>query len=138
MFGTLGAGDGQLNDPTSVAVAGDLVAVADPTNRRIQLFEAGGAFVRSIAVTAWGAPLAYPDVAFSLDGRTLYASSPATAEILAFDLEGRPTGAFRPTPPEALVEPGAIVVAADGSLLVVDHAADRVVRISTGSGPASP
>ena len=46
-WGSNGNGDGQFNDPTSVAVDSttDKVYVADPSNKRIQVFDSNGKFL---------------------------------------------------------------------------------------------
>ncbi|HYN70153.1 MAG TPA: NHL repeat-containing protein, partial [Candidatus Eisenbacteria bacterium] len=62
-MGSLGTGDGQLRDPTGVAVVGDQVYVADATNSRVVVFTAAGALVRSWPVAEWqGVTYQYPDV----------------------------------------------------------------------------
>jgi DNA-binding beta-propeller fold protein YncE len=125
-FGSLGAGAGQLNDPTGLVVAGDQVFVADKGNARIAVFGTDGRVVRSIAVAEWSTPGGYPDVAVSADGRFLLASSPATNEVLVFTLDGARTGSLKAAPPDTLAGPGALAVAADGRILVVDFDAARV------------
>jgi NHL repeat/Bacterial TSP3 repeat len=46
--GTAGAGAGQLNDPTGIAVSGsNEVYVADSTNQRIAVFNSSGSFLRA-------------------------------------------------------------------------------------------
>jgi len=128
-FGSLGPGDGQLNDPTGIAVAGELVFVADKGNARIAVFGTDGRFVRSIAVAEWSTPGGYPDVAVSADGRFLLASSPATAEVLVFSLDGARTGSLKPAPPDTLAGPGALAVQADGRVLVIDFDGARISQL---------
>ena len=128
-FGSLGAGPGQLNEPTGIAVAGELVYVADKGNTRIAVFGTDGQYVRSIAVPEWSPPGGYPDVAVSADGRFLLASSPATAEVLVFTIDGARAGSLKTTAPDVLTSPGAMAIQADGRVLVVDFEAARVTQL---------
>jgi DNA-binding beta-propeller fold protein YncE len=55
VWGERGTGDGQFDDPTSVAVDtnNDRVYVADPLNRRIEVFDTNGHFVANWFVREW-------------------------------------------------------------------------------------
>jgi hypothetical protein len=129
-FGSFGSADGQLNDPTGVAVVGDLVAVADPTNSRIVVFDASGQFVRAISVAEWTAAVRTADVLGSAEGTSLFASSAATRQVFVYDVAtGARTGTLVPPPPGEFHEPAALARSADGDLVVVDNAASRVVRL---------
>jgi DNA-binding beta-propeller fold protein YncE len=57
-WGAKGNADGQFNDHTSVAVdpRTDRVYVANPINRRIQVFDSNGKFVTKWLVPEWGQP----------------------------------------------------------------------------------
>ena len=133
-FGTLGAGDGQLNDPTGFALAGERLYVADPANRRIVVFEAAsGSFVRTIPMADWGAPLTYPDVAVEPDESAIYASVPSSGEIVVLDAEGTPTGTLEAVGGEAPKTPTALVRTGPGELLVLDFGSNRVVRVGANS-----
>jgi len=125
-FGSLGGGDGQLDDPTGLGLGGGLLAVADPTNGRIAVFDAGGRFLRSIPVPQWGATLAYPDVAVTADGGLILATSPSTNEVLVFSADGAARGSLRASGPHPLEEPGSIAARADGTFVVIDLPANRV------------
>lgn len=128
-FGSLGAGAGQLNDPTGVAVSGGQVFIADPVNARIQVFTVGGAFVRSITVNGWFRLTSTADVAVSPDGSRLYATQPATGAISVISLTSAPGGTITPTGVDALVGPGALAVRPDGHLLVIAFDTPRVVLL---------
>ena len=58
-WGSKGTGDGQFDDPTSVAVdpTTNKVYVADPRNNRIQVFDANGKFLTKWSVPEWGRPV---------------------------------------------------------------------------------
>lgn len=47
-FGRFGQGDGEFSRPQSMAIAGELLYIADACNHRICVFTTGGQFVRSI------------------------------------------------------------------------------------------
>ena len=130
-FGSLGTGDGQLNDPTGIATGAGLVVVADPVNRRMVVFSDAGAFVRSIPVEEWGQPFAYPDVAVEPSRGAIYASSPSTGEILEYGLDGQRTGVIRnaETHPGPLEQPSSLVVRPDGAILVIELGANRIAIV---------
>jgi DNA-binding beta-propeller fold protein YncE len=66
-WGTPGSGPGQFNTPHSIAVdAAGLVYVADRGNRRIQVFDGNGNFIRQITV----------DVPVPADAQMLYGDKP--------------------------------------------------------------
>jgi DNA-binding beta-propeller fold protein YncE len=131
-IGSFGTGDGQLNDPTGLAVTAELLIVADTANRRIVTFDRTGAFRSAWPVAEWDGAFIFPDVAAAPDGRTIYASSPTTGEILVFAPDGTRGISLRPAAGVALEMPGALAVDGAGNLLVVDQAGNRVVRIPTG------
>jgi DNA-binding beta-propeller fold protein YncE len=106
------------------------VWVADSGNGRIQVWDTGGQFVRSIPVPEWSGPNVYGDVALSNDGKALYASSPKTNTILVFSIDGARLSPLEVTPPDTLDQPAAIAVAPDGRLYVVDFGAARVSAVT--------
>ena len=58
VWGSEGTGNGQFDDPASVAVdpRTNKVYVADPRNKRIQVFDSDGKFLTKWAVPEWGGP----------------------------------------------------------------------------------
>lgn len=69
-IGKRGSKSGELNGPEGIAVFGDLLAVADALNARVQLFKNSGEFVRAIGPFATSEPHFHrpSDVAFAADG----------------------------------------------------------------------
>src|SRR5262249_36743538 len=76
-WGIKGKGDGQFDDPTSVAVdpATNKVYAADPINKRIQVFDSNGKFLTKWSVPEWGQPMGFEDLAIDSKTGRLYASS---------------------------------------------------------------
>ena len=104
VWGSKGNGDGQFDDHTSVAVdpKSNKVYVADPINKRIQVFDSNGKFLTKWSVPEWGRPHGFEDLA--IDPRTgrLYASSANMNAVLMFDLNGTRIGSLTPKPPDRL------------------------------------
>jgi DNA-binding beta-propeller fold protein YncE len=127
IWGSKGNGDGQFDDPTSVAVdpKTSKVYVADPRNKRIQVFDSDGKFLTSWRIPEWGQPQGFEDLAIdSQDGR-LYASSASMSAILVFDLNGDRIGSLTPKPPERLEGPSALALA-NGKLYILNMAGNRI------------
>jgi DNA-binding beta-propeller fold protein YncE len=126
-WGSKGNGDGEFNDPTSVAVdpATNKVYVADPTNKRIQVFDENGKFLTKWSVPAWGEPAGFEDLAIDSHTDRLYASSTHLDAVLVFDLKGSRIGSLTPKPPDKLEGPSALALT-DGKLYVLNMAGNRV------------
>ena len=93
-WGSKGNGDGQFNDPTSVAVdpATNKIYVADPINKRIQVFDSNGKFLNKWSVPEWGQPVGFEDLAIDSQRGRLYASSAHMDAVLIFDFNGTRIG----------------------------------------------
>ena len=130
VWGTKGTGDGQFDDPTSVSVDANAskVYVADPINRRIQVFSSNGQFLAKWVVPEWGQPHGFEDVAIDSEAGRLYASSAHMNAVLVFDSKGNRLGSVRPNPPEK-VEGASALVIADGKLYVLCASSVYVVSI---------
>jgi DNA-binding beta-propeller fold protein YncE len=120
-WGSKGSGDGQFNDPTSAAVdfTSGKVYVADPRNKRIQVFDANGKFLTKWVVAEWGEPAGFEDLAIDSKAGRLYASSAHTDAVLIFDLNGTRIGALTPKPPDRFGGPSALALA-NGKLYVLN------------------
>lgn len=130
VWGKKGNGDGQFDDPTSVAVdaATNKVYVADPRNQRIQVFDLNGKFLTKWPVPDWKNLYGFEDLA--IDSRTgrLYASSANMDSVLVFDLNGKQVGTLRPELPDKLEGASALLVV-DKKLYVLCASTNRVVAI---------
>jgi DNA-binding beta-propeller fold protein YncE len=131
VWGSAGNGDGQFNDPTSIAVdpSTDKVYVADPINKRIQVFEENGRFLTKWSVPGWGAPVGFEDLAIDSHTRRLYASSTHLDAVLVFDLNGNKIGSLTPNSPDKVEGPSALAVS-DGKLYVLNMAGNRISMIN--------
>jgi len=127
VWGTPGTGDGQFNDPTSVAVnpTTNKIYVADPLNKRIQIFDSNGKFLAKWTVSEWGRSHGFEDLAIDSKAERLYASSANMNAVLSFDLNGTRIGSLTPKPPDQLEGPSALALA-DRKLYVLDMAGNRV------------
>jgi len=130
-WGSEGSGDGQFKGVSSVAVdaMSKKLYVADPLNRRIQVFDTNGKFLTKWSVPEWGQTRGYEDLA--VDPRTgrLYASSAYMNSVLIFDLNGTRIGSLTQKPPDRLQEPSALVLA-NHKLYVLNMAGNRVSPIN--------
>jgi DNA-binding beta-propeller fold protein YncE len=126
-WGSEGSGDGQFRGLSSVAAdpTTDRVYVADPINRRIQLFDSSGRFLTKWPVPEWGLTVGFDDLAIDPDRERLYASSAHMNTILVFDLQGNRIGSLAPTPPDKLEGPSGLALAKD-KLFVLNAASARV------------
>jgi DNA-binding beta-propeller fold protein YncE len=129
-WGSSGNGDGQFNDPTSVAVdpTANKVYVADPHNRRIQVFDSSGRFLTKWSIPEWGRPAGFEDLAIDSKMGRLYASSANIDAVLTFDLNGTRVGTLTPKPPDRLQGPSALALA-NGKLYVLNMHGNSVSAI---------
>jgi sugar lactone lactonase YvrE len=130
-WGSQGSGDNQFDEPTTVAVdAGrDRVYVADPHHRRVQVFDTKGNFVTKWPVNEWQpAGWSFQDIVIDPVGQRLYLNSPATDEVLVYDLAGTKLKTLKPEAPNAFEGVSAITIS-NGKLYVACAFADRVQQI---------
>ena len=129
-WGSKGNGDGQFNDPTSVAVdpAANKVYVADPRNKRIQVFDSGGKFLTKWSVPEWGQLSFFEDLAIDSQAGRLYASSAPLNSVFIFDLNGTRLGSLMPKAPDTFEGPSALALF-DRKLYVLNMAGNRVSAI---------
>jgi sugar lactone lactonase YvrE len=130
VWGSKGSGDGQFDDPTSVAIdpKTNKVYVADPINRRIQIFDSNGKFLTKWPVPEWGRTHGLEDLAIDSTKSRLYASSANMGAVLVYDLNGNRISSLTPKPPERLDGPSALALA-NGKLYVLNMIGNRVTAI---------
>jgi len=129
-WGSKGNGNGQFDDPTSVAVdaTNNKVYVADPINRRIQIFDSDGKFLTKWSIAQWGRTHGFEDLAIDSKSNRLYASSANMDSVLMFDLNGNRIGTLTAKSGERLEGPSALAVA-NGKLYVLNMIGNRVTAI---------
>jgi DNA-binding beta-propeller fold protein YncE len=130
-WGRKGTGDGEFDDPTSVAVdpTNNKVYVADPCNKRIQVFDSNGKFVGKWSVDDWQRRYGFEDLTIDAKLSRLYASSANMDAVLVFNLNGTQIGRLRPAPPDKLEGASALALA-DRKLYVLCMFGNRVSQIA--------
>ena len=131
VWGSQGQGDGQFVEPTAVTVdeKSDRVYVADPRQRRIQVFDAAGKFISKWQVDEWqSSGWSFQDLLFDPQRGRLYATSPATDEVLIFDPAGKKVGTLKAKLPDKFEGASALALL-NGKLYVLCAFADRVRQI---------
>jgi streptogramin lyase len=129
-WGSKGNGEGQFDDPTSVAVdpARNRVYVADPRNRRIQVFDSAGKYVAQWPIKEWQQPGGFEDLAVDPQSGRIYASSTHMDSVMVFDPEGTRRAALKPNLPTKL-EGVTALVHLPGKIYVLSAANSRVIEI---------
>jgi DNA-binding beta-propeller fold protein YncE len=108
-----------------VDAATNKVYVADPRNKRIQVFDSAGKFLTKWSVPEWGQPAGFEDLAIDSEAGRLYASSANVNTVLVFDLKGTRIGGLTPKSPDKLDGPSALALR-DRKLYVLNMAGNRV------------
>src|SRR6266481_945531 len=129
-WGSQGSGDGQFKGLSSVAVdpTTNKVYVADPINKRIQVFDSNGKFLSKWAVAEWGKAMGLEDLAIDSQAGRLYASSGHINAVFIFDLNGTKLGSLMPKAPDKLEGPSALALS-NRKLYVLNMAGNRVSAI---------
>jgi len=127
VWGSKGSGDGQFDDPTSVAVdlKTDRVYVADPRNKRIQVFDSTGKFLTKWVLPEWEQPQGFEDLVIDSNSGRLYASGATMNVVLVFDSNGNRIGTLTPKPPDKLEGPSALALG-NRKLYVLNISGNRV------------
>jgi DNA-binding beta-propeller fold protein YncE/4-amino-4-deoxy-L-arabinose transferase-like glycosyltransferase len=87
-YGSPGYGEGQLNQPTDVAVDGEgNLYVVDTENERVQVWDREGRYLRQWRITAANT-LDGPHIAWGMSG-LLYLTDPEMAQVYIYDRDGR-------------------------------------------------
>lgn len=121
-WGERGAGPGQFDEPTGIAVSADAVFVADARNARIQVFDKQGQYLRSIEEG-----LQRP-MNLDIAGDELLVADFFADTILIYSLDGRLRLRLRAA--DGLKNPGGVAARPDGSLLVADTYRHRIVQLA--------
>lgn len=130
-WGSQGKGDGQFDEPTAVAVdeKSHRVFVTDPRNSRLQVFDTDGKFLTKWPIAEWHpAGWNFQDILIDPGTDRLYATSPATDEVLVYDLSGNRIKTLKADPPDKLEGASGLAIL-NGKLYVLCTFADRVRQI---------
>jgi DNA-binding beta-propeller fold protein YncE len=127
VWGSKGKSDGKFDDPTSVTVdpTTSKVYVADPRNKRIQIFDQNGKFLSKWSVPEWGEAVGFEDLAIDSQAGRLYASSAHLNAVFVFDLNGTKLGSLTPKAPDKLEGPSALALF-DRKLYVLNMTGNRI------------
>ncbi len=88
-IGSSGKGEGQFGEPMGIAIGDGLVFVTESGNRRIQVLDLDGKYVRQWPVEVWEQGIdSYPDCVFDTQTDLLYVTSGITKDVIAFDKNG--------------------------------------------------
>jgi DNA-binding beta-propeller fold protein YncE len=99
--------------------------VADPINRRIQVFDSDGKFLTKWPIPQWGRTHGFEDLAIDSKRNRLYASSANMDTVLMFNLNGNRIGNLAAKSGERLDRPSALALR-DKKLYVLNMAGNRV------------
>ncbi len=122
-WGEKGNGPAQFNDSTGIAITADAVFVADARNNRIQVFDKQGTFKRAFGNKVLGRPMN-----MAIAGDRLYVPDYFKDVIHVFTLDGEYRRAIAAE--DGLNSPGGVAIRANGTLLVADTYAQRVVHLT--------
>lgn len=129
-WGSVGDGDGQLRNPTGLAVGGGSVVVADEGNARIAEFDVDGTFLDALDVSEWqGATDGVADVAVN-DAGEIWASVPGANAIVKFRDDGSEAGALTPTGDDQLDQPSGLALQPGGGLFVSNLGSNRITLLT--------
>jgi outer membrane protein assembly factor BamB len=126
-IGTSGAGDGQFDEPVSIARSGDgRIYVGDMYNSRIVELDGDGNFVNTFAVSGWGGQDVSdkPYITVLTDGRVV-ASVPSLGVVRVFSADGDELVTIE-DPGDPISRPYGLVEAGDNKLWIVEGGNARV------------
>ncbi|MCP4544385.1 MAG: TIGR03663 family protein [Chloroflexi bacterium] len=136
-WGGGGIVEGYLDEPVGIAAAPDHVPasaagiyVADTWNRRVQVFDSSGTYLRQWSIAGWdvGLPDEKPYLAIDANGY-VYVTDPGHYRVLVFDHLGNYILSFGQYgfDEQSFALPMGIAIADDGSIYIVDSQAARVL-----------
>jgi DNA-binding beta-propeller fold protein YncE len=133
-WGGTGSGPNQFIEPVGIAVSpAGQVFVADSGNARISIFDTQGAAVAQWQVPEWqNAQFFEPYLVFDQNG-LLYASSPQTGSVLAYDSDGNVVDTLTDAEGMPLQLPAGMAVSPTNELYIADRGASEIYTIDLGA-----
>ncbi|MGI8691208.1 MAG: flippase activity-associated protein Agl23 [Thermomicrobiales bacterium] len=130
-FGSLGTGDGQMDNPVGIAARADgTIAVADTNNARILLFSADGQYQSAVPVADWSTVRGLEAYPIFLKNGNLLIPSPTGNRLIEMTTQGQTVRSIAGNPGD-LRKPVAAAVTADGATaIVVNDETNSVVKVS--------
>jgi len=137
MWGTLGSGNGQFNDPAGVAVDGaGFVYVADTGNNRVQKFTTGGVYVSQWGGAGSGNGQFSGPFGITVAGGIVYVVDTGNTRVQYFTTAGAYVGQWGTSGSGngQFTQPLCVAVDGTGDVYVTDYNLNRVQKFtSTGS-----
>ncbi|MEI7556260.1 flippase activity-associated protein Agl23 [Candidatus Chlorohelix sp.] len=129
-FGGRGSGQGQFDEPVSVAVSPDgKVYVTDMRNKRLEILDRDGKFLSEIKFPNWRDQyLNEPYVTLDKVGN-LFISDPTNARVYKYSPEGNLLQTIESSASLILENPVGVAVGADGSLYIADAKRHNVYKV---------
>lgn len=129
-FGTHGAGNGQFNQPSGIAIRGNLIIVADRGNARFQAFDLQGNYVRQAKI--FNGKSVTPESAAFDDSGKLYLLDSAYGRLIKCQGNFASPVSFVSAPPTgiSMSNPSGIFIRG-GAIFVADSSNDRIVGWNT-------
>ena len=131
MWGSPGNAEGQLLEPVGITVYEDVVYVADSHNARVARFGLDGEPLGAWRTEVWDG-LRFFEPYLAVVDEQLFATTSATGEVLAFDLQ---SGNAEPWPVSGALRPFGIAALPDGtSGLITDGIRNAVLQFDVDAG----
>lgn len=135
-IGTGGSGQGQLDEPSSIAIhpTDGRVFISDTWNRRVSVFTSNGEFLNTFPVRGWYQQLGNePYMAIDAERNLIYVTDPDAGRVLVYTTNGDCVGSFgslageNPLPNQMVIA-GGIVLDVEGNVYVSDAGLGRIVK----------
>lgn len=122
VFGSYGSFPGQFDSPAGISFLerGGLL-VTDSGNRRLQIFDEGGKFLRVIPEEGMENPMRRPRRAVMASDGTIYVADPGAGHVFVFDASGRLLRSIRPAGVNNF-RPTDVEITSTGQIYVTDTA----------------
>jgi len=125
-WGTKGHANGELNEPTGIAVTNSEVFVSDSRNHRIQVFDYDGQYIRQFGTSKLERPMN-----ISIANGNLYVADLFADQIIVFSLQGEFLNRIgKPGTGEGeFNSPGGVAVDSQSNLFIADFTNQRVQKL---------